>query len=214
MEPEIQPQPIAPLAGQAEAPVSTPAPSAQPVQPQRDNSGGQFQRRRMMGGNRRGGGNRSRGRQSRPTEKPEFDSKPIDIARVVRVTKGGKRFSFRTTVIIGDGKGRVGVGMAKGKDVAQSIQKAITQARKNLITIQIVNGTILYQTEANFHGAVVILKPAKGGVKAGGAVRIVAKLAGITSLTGKLIERSSSKINIAMATIAALQKIRTKKLDA
>lgn len=141
-------------------------------------------------------------------EKPEFDSKPIDIARVARVTKGGKRFSFRTTVIIGDGKGRVGVGMAKGKDVAQSIQKATTQARKQLITVPIVGGTISYQVEAKFHGAKVILKPARGGVKAGGPVRVVAKLAGITSLTGKLIERTNNKINIAMATIEALKKLK------
>ncbi|MEK7194749.1 MAG: 30S ribosomal protein S5 [Patescibacteria group bacterium] len=211
MDQEIQPQPITPA-----TPISTPAPVAPAATPapqsSRDNFSGQSRGRRMMGGNRRGGGNnRGRGRQSRPTEKPEFDSKPIDIARVARVTKGGKRFSFRTTVVIGDGKGRVGVGMAKGKDVAQSIQKATAQARKHLITIQIVNGTIPYQTEANFHGAVVILKPAKGGVKAGGPVRIVAKLVGITSLTGKLVERTSNKINIAMATIEALRKIRTQK---
>lgn len=132
----------------------------------------------------------------------------LDIARVSRVTKGGKRFSFRATVVIGDGKGRVGVGMAKGKDVAQSVQKGVNQARKNLITIPLKNGTIPYQVEAKYHSAVVVLKPGKGGVKAGGPVRVVAKLSGITGLTGKLIERTSNKVNIAMATLEAFKKIR------
>lgn len=166
---------------------------------------------RQGGGPRRQFGRRPGGRgprSSRPTEKPEFDSKTIDIARVTRVTKGGKRFSFRTTIVIGDGKGRVGVGMAKGKDVAQSIQKATHQAKKHMFTVVTVNGTIPYQVDAKYHSARVILKPSKGGVKAGGPVRVVAKLAGITSLTGKLIERTNNKINIAMATFEALRKLR------
>lgn len=147
-------------------------------------------------------------RPSRPQEKPEFDSKPIDIARVTRVTKGGKRFSFRTTVVIGDGKGRVGVGIAKGKDVAQSIQKATHQAKKKMMTVVLVHGTIPFQVESKFSSARVILKPAKGGVKAGGPVRVVAKLAGIKSLTGKLLGRTNNKLNIAMATLQALRKLR------
>jgi len=185
-------------------PEITPTPAATPAaRPQSnfDNRGP----RRPGGMNRRGGRG---GRPMRPMEKPEFDSKPIDIARVTRVTKGGKRFSFRTTIVIGDGKGRVGVGMAKGKDVAQSIQKATNQAKKNMKTVLIVHGTIPYQVEAKFHSAHVILKPSKGGVKAGGPVRVVAKLAGIQSLTGKLIERTNNKINIAMATLQALRKLR------
>lgn len=161
--------------------------------------------------------NETRGRRGRrggsrgfgpPREKSEYEQKVIDIARVTRVTKGGKRFSFRTTIIAGDGKSRVGIGIGKGVDVAQSIQKAFNRAKKNLITVPIVNGTIPYQIESKFHSAVVLLKPAKGGVKAGGAVRVVAKLGGIKSLTGKLIRRTNSKINIARATISALQKLR------
>lgn len=143
-----------------------------------------------------------------PREKSEYDQKVLDIARVTRVTKGGKRFSFRTTVVIGDGKSKVGVGIGKGIDVAQSMQKAFNRAKKNLITIPIVNGTIPYQVESKFHSAVVLLKPALGGVKAGGAVRVVAKLAGIKALTGKLVERTNSKINIARATIEALKKLK------
>lgn len=193
----------------APAPVAAPveAPASVPQRPERQT---RFQSRMSAGRQGRrgmGGGRQGRGRSMRPQEKPEFDSKPIDIARVTRVTKGGKRFSFRTTVVIGDGKGRVGVGMAKGRDVAQSIQKATAQARKHLIRVPVVNGTIAYQVDAKFHSAVVILKPSKRGVKAGGPVRVVARMAGIHNVTGKLIERTNNKINIAMATIAALKKL-------
>ena len=163
--------------------------------------GGQFGGRGGRGGMRRGG--------ERP--KSEFDQKVLEIARVSRVTKGGKRFSFRATIVIGDGKGRVGVGMAKGKDVAQSVQKAVNQAKKYLFMVPLKNGTIPYQVEAKYNSAVVILKPARGGVKAGGPVRVVAKLAGITGLTGKLVERTNNKLNIAQATMKALRKIRPTK---
>ncbi len=159
--------------------------------------------------NQRGGG-RGRGRDRGPREaqKAEYEQKVLDIARVARVTKGGKRFSFRATIVIGDTRGKVGVGIAKGKDVAQSVQKAYNQAKKNMITVPLLHGTIPYQVEAKYSSAVVILKPAKGGVKAGGPVRVVAKLSGMTGLTGKLIERTNNKLNIAMATIKALQKLR------
>lgn len=142
--------------------------------------------------------------------KSEYEQKVLDIARVTRVTKGGKRFSFRTTIAIGDGKGKVGLGTAKGNDVARSIQKAFNKAKKNLVVIPMVGGTIPYQVEAKYNSAKIILKPSKSGVKAGGAVRVVAKLAGITSLTGKLISRTNNKINIAKATISAFQKLRIK----
>ena len=160
--------------------------------------GGQFGGRGGRGGMRRGG--------DRP--KSEFDQKVLEIARVSRVTKGGKRFSFRATIVIGDGKGKVGVGMAKGKDVAQSVQKAVNQAKKHLFIVPLKHGTIPYQVKAKYNSAVVILKPGRGGVKAGGPVRVVAKLAGITGLTGKLVERTNNKLNIAQATMKALQMIR------
>ena len=144
-------------------------------------------------------------------EKPEFDQKTLDIARVARVTKGGKRFSFRATVVAGNGKGRVGVGVAKGRDVQSSIQKAYHQAKKNLLTVVTKDGTIPYQVQGKYSSAAVILKPSKSGIKAGGAVRVVAQLAGISSLTGKLVRRTNNKINIARATIAALASIRAGK---
>ena len=143
-------------------------------------------------------------------EKSEFDSRALDVARVTRVTKGGKRFSFRATVAVGDGKGRVGVGVAQGIDVAQSIQKATNKGRKSVITVPIKNGTIPHSVEFKYGSAVVLLKPAPvgHGVKAGGPVRVVAKLAGIENITGKLIERTRNKINISRATIGALSKLK------
>lgn len=187
-------------------PLVIPAPSTVPRPGSQRFGGGQ------RGGGRGGFGGRGRrpGGRGGFANKSEYDQKVLDIARVSRVTKGGKRFSFRATIVIGDGKGKVGVGMAKGKDVAQSVQKAFNQAKKNLVTILIKDGSIPYQVEAKYNSAVVLLKPARGGVKAGGPVRVVAKLSGITRLTGKLLRRTNNKVNIAMATIAALQKLRVK----
>src|SRR3990167_6471872 len=147
--------------------ISQPATPIVPTAPvaQTSHTSGRF------GGQRggRGGGRGGFGGRGRPggrggfANKSEYDQKVLDIARVSRVTKGGKRFSFRATIVIGDGKGKVGVGMAKGKDVAQSVQKAFNQAKKNLVTVLIKDGTIPYQVEAKYSSAVVLLKPARGG---------------------------------------------------
>ena len=153
-----------------------------------------------------------RGRSSRfPKEKSEFDSRVLDIARVTRVTRGGKRFSFRATVAVGNGKGKVGIGVAQGRDVAQSIQKATNRARKNIIEVPIKKTTIPHQVQFKYNSAVVMLKPMPpgSGVKAGGSVRVIAKLAGIENITAKLIERTSNKINIARATIGALKQLKS-----
>lgn len=184
-------------------------PAPQPALPKNQNPFGFRGRGGGSGGRGRGRGHSKFGDADR---KSEYEQTVLDIARVARVTKGGKRFSFRATIVIGDGKGRVGVGIAKGKDVAQSIQKAFNRAKKTIITIPLTKeGTIAYQVEAKYSSAKVILKPARGGVKAGGPVRVVAKLLGITSLTGKLLKRTNNKLNIAMATIEALKKIKVKK---
>jgi small subunit ribosomal protein S5 len=147
-----------------------------------------------------------------PKEKSEFNSKVLDIARVTRVTRGGKRFSFRATVVVGDGKGRVGVGVAQGRDVAQAVQKATNQARKNVIDVPLKKFTIPHQVWFKYHSAVVMLKPMPpgSGVKAGGPVRTIVKLAGIENITSKLIERTNNKINIARATIGALKSLKSK----
>ena len=151
-----------------------------------------------------------------PREKAEFDSQTLDIARVTRVTKGGKRFSFRATVVIGDRKGRVGVGTAQGRDVAQSMAKATHQAKKTLFTVPIIGGTIPHEVYFKYGSAKVLIKPTPpgSGVKAGGAVRVVAKLAGIENITAKLLERTGNKINIARATMGALASLKIKNQNA
>lgn len=172
-------------------------------QPQKQAGSARGRQGRSFGRPHRGS-RRSQG----PDRKPEYEQKVLDIARVTRVTKGGKRFSFRVTMAIGDGKGKVGAGMAKGRDVAQAIQKAYQQAKKRMMLVPIVNGTIPHHVEAKYSSAIVILKPSLGGVKAGGSVRVVAKLAGITGLTGKLVRRTNNKMNIAMATMKAFGQLR------
>ncbi len=163
--------------------------------------------------NQRRDNRRSAQSRREPREKSEFDSRLLDVARVARVTKGGKRFSFRATIIIGDGKGRVGIGVAQGTDVAQAMQKATQKAKKHIVHVPISKGTIPHATMYKYHSACVTLKPASlgSGVKAGGAVRIIAKLAGIENITAKLTERTGNKINIARATLEALMQIKKSK---
>lgn len=154
-----------------------------------------------------------RGRNSNgtPGRKSDFDQKVLDIARVSRVTKGGKRFSFRAAVVIGDGKGSVGLGVAQGKDVAQSIQKAAHQGKRDMVKVVVKNHTISHLIMAKFNSAIVLLKPASlgNGVKAGGSVRAIVKLAGIDNITGKLLSRTNNKINIAKATLKALEQLKS-----
>ena len=141
----------------------------------------------------------------------EYEQKVLDIARVTRVTKGGKRFTFRAAIVIGNRIGKVGFGIGKGKDVAQSVDKAFKQAKKNLISVFFKEGTIPHQVEAKVNSAVVFMKPAsKGsGVRAGGAMRVIAKLVGIEDISGKIISRTNNKINIARATLEALKKLKS-----
>ena len=155
-------------------------------------------------------------------EKSEFDQKLLDLARVTRVVKGGRRFSFRASIVIGNRKGKVGFGVAKGSDVSNAIGKAVADAKKNLVVIKRTNTSIAFNIEKKFGAAKVLLKPAKEGrgVVAGGAMRAVIELAGIKDVTAKSLG-SSNKINVARATIAALADLsqpmigepKTKKND-
>ncbi|MEK7494026.1 MAG: 30S ribosomal protein S5 [Patescibacteria group bacterium] len=149
-------------------------------------------------------------------QKSEFDQKTLDIRRVARTMAGGRRFSFRVTIALGDRKGGVGVGTAKGLDVAASIEKAIQQAKKNITKITTHNGTIPHTVTMKFRSARVLLKPAKPGtgIIAGGAVRVICELAGIKNITGKIEGRSSNKINVSEATIAALKSLKPRKQKA
>ena len=144
-------------------------------------------------------------------EKPEFDQKVLDIRRVTRVVAGGKRFRFRASVVVGDRKGRVGVGVAKGADTSESIEKAVRAAKKDLIKVPINNGTIPYEVFGKFSAARVLLKPSKigRGIVAGGAVRVVVSLAGISNVTSKILGTTSNKLNNARATLEALKKLKS-----
>lgn len=159
------------------------------------------------------GGQSGRGpRRPRIEEPKEFDQRILELARVTRVTKGGKRMRFRACVIIGDRKGRVGFGIAKGGDVQQSVNKAATQAKKRLLTVPLRNETIPHTVYQKFAAANIILKPApKGtGIKAGGAVRVVLELAGVPNAVAKILG-SANKINNTKATMLALKQLRLPK---
>ena len=108
-------------------------------------------------------------------EKPEFDQKLLDLARVTRVVKGGRRFRFRATLVIGNKKGKVGIGVGKGTDVSIAIKKAFDDAKKSMISVKITKGTIAHEINHKSRSAKIILKPAVEGrgIIAGGAVRSV-----------------------------------------
>lgn len=149
-------------------------------------------------------------RESRmPKEEKQFDERVVSVDRVARVVKGGRRFRFRALVVIGDGKGKVGVGTAKGTDVTAATQKATDVAKKNLAQVVIEKGTIPHEQEARVSGARILLKPAAPGTGliAGGVVRVVLEVAGIHNALTKSLG-SSNKINVAYATVEALKAIQ------
>lgn len=147
-----------------------------------------------------------------PREKPEFEQKMVDLARVTRVTKGGKHMNFRALIVIGDKKSKVGYGVAKGKDVTLAVSKAVEQAKKNLVKINLNKGTIPHTIENKFKAARVLLKPAPQGtgVKAGGSMRVVLDMAGVENVVGKMMG-SKNKINNVKSTYNALVKLKPVK---
>lgn len=162
-----------------------------------------------------------RGRGRRPSEPREFEQKILDLARVTRVTAGGKRMRFRVCLIIGDKKGRVGYGVSKGGDVQSAVQKAFRQAKKNLIHVPLVNETFPFAVNVKLGAAKIILKPApKGtGLKSGGAIRMVLEHAGVPNAVSKILG-SNNKINNVKATFEGLKMLgatksapREKKLE-
>ena len=143
--------------------------------------------------------------------KEEFKERVLDMRRVTRVVAGGKRFRFRATLVLGDEKGRVGIGVAKGLDVQQAVAKAKTEARKNMLTISLKDQrTIAHEVLAKYSAAKVLLKPAsKGhGLRAGGSVRFVLAFAGVKDATAKILGRTPNKLTNAMATLEALRKLK------
>lgn len=146
---------------------------------------------------------RSRHKESR--EPKEYEEKVIEVSRISRVVKGGRRIRFRVLVCIGNRNGKVGMGVAKANEVSIAVAKAVTQAKKNIINVPIIDGTIPHEISTKYAGAKIIMKPASEGtsIVAGGSVRIVAEMAGIRDLLAKRMG-SSNKVNNVRATIKAL----------
>lgn len=154
-------------------------------------------------------GRRGGGRDRKPREAKEFEEAILQIDRVTRVVKGGRRLRFRVSVIIGDQKGRVGFGIGKSAEVMIGIQKAVAKAKKNLFQVPIFNGTIPHPQIGEFKSSKVLLFPAPEGkgVIAGGAVRKILELAGVKDVLSK-VHGSRNKLNTAYATIDALTALQ------
>ena len=146
----------------------------------------------------------------RMEEKDEFDKKLLEVRRVTKVVKGGRTMRFAALVVVGDKKGRVGMGTAKASEVPMAVEKATKAAKKNLVTVPVVNGTVPYEAIGKFSTTRIIILPSKAGtgVIAGGAARSVFELAGYTDITSK-IHGSTNKINTVRATLNALKDMRT-----
>lgn len=142
----------------------------------------------------------------------DWKERVVQIRRVTKVVKGGKKLSFRATVVVGNGKGQVGLGIGKSSEVIGAIQKAITDGRKNLVTVPIFNTTIPHKITATAGAGCVVLKPAsKGtGIIAGGSVRAVLELAGIENILSKSLG-ADSPLNSARATLQALRELKSFK---
>lgn len=147
-------------------------------------------------------------RREREGAEREFDQRIIDIARVTRVMAGGKRMRFRACVVIGDHKGRLAFGIGKGADVTLAVNKAVNNAKKEIVSVPTQNGTIPHETRVKYKASRLMLKPApKGtGVVAGGAVRMALELAGINNVVAK-IYGSKNKLNNIKALFFALHEL-------
>lgn len=154
----------------------------------------------------RGGGRR---REDKERKGDEFEQRIIDLARVTRVMAGGKRMRFRACVAVGNKKGRIAVGLAKGADVTLAVNKAVNKAKKNFIEVPLSNGTIPHEIYHKEGAAKILLKPAKRGrgVIAGGAVRIILELAGVQNVSSKILG-TNNKVNNVKCVIEALKHLK------
>ena len=164
-------------------------------------------RRNGPGGMRGRGGPR---RDRAPRERSEFDQATLDVRRVARVMAGGRRFSFSVTVVIGDKKGRVGVGLGKGADTALAIDKAVRSAKKALVTVPLTKSrSIAHAVDAKYASSTVEIMPSPGrGLVAGSAMRTVLEYAGVTDVIAKIQTRTKNKLTIARATVEALKTLK------
>ena len=158
---------------------------------------------------------KSKGRRNDDNSKrdDEFENKIVDVRRVTRMYKGGRRLRFSVFVVVGDRKGRVGLGLGKGEDVRAAQQKAINKAKKNMIYIPLKGNTIPHEVTHKKGAAKFLIKPAAPGtgVVAGSFMRMVAEVAGIKDLLGKIMG-TNNNISNAYATVEALQSIRSSRL--
>jgi small subunit ribosomal protein S5 len=164
-------------------------------------------------GGARGGDDRRRTRRApRREERPrsEFDQKIISIRRVARVMAGGRRFNFSVSIVAGNKNGKVGVGLGKAGDTQLAIEKAVRNAKKNMITIPLnKSGMIRHDVDAKFSSSRVMIQPAKGrGLVAGSSVRTVLELGGVRDVTAKIFSRSKNQLNNARAAVKALKELR------
>lgn len=166
----------------------------------------------------KGGKGRGAKRGEREEKTDEFEQRIVDIARVTRVMAGGKRMRFRACVAVGNKKGKVGIGLAKGADVTMAVNKAVNQAKKNFIEVPIFNETIPHDVYFKEGAAKILIKPAKKGrgIIAGGAARIVLELAGVKNITSKILG-TNNKVNNVKCLIKALdslKRVEVKKKEA
>lgn len=154
--------------------------------------------------------NKRRNTRTKQRVKQEFDQKILDIRRVTRVAAGGRRFTFSVSMVIGDKKGRVGVGIGKAGDTSMAIDKAIKNAKKNMIEVKRTKeNSIAHDLKKKYNSAKIMMMPAKGrGVIAGSAVKDVIELAGLTDINAKILSGSKNKLNIARATVSALEDLK------
>lgn len=152
--------------------------------------------------------NRDRRQQRDHFVEKQFDERVVHVDRVARVVKGGRRFRFRALVVVGDHKGKVGIGSAKGADVTAAVTKAVEIAKKNFISVPLYNGTLPHDQQAKVGGALILLKPAAPGTGliAGGVVRTILEVAGVSNALSKSLG-STNKTNTAYATILVLQQM-------
>lgn len=153
-----------------------------------------------------------RGRSSFNRVKPEFDQKILNIRRVTRVVAGGRRFSFSVAIVAGDKKGCVGLGLGKAADTALAINKALRNAKKNMVRLNLTKTmSIPHELSAKFSSSHIMLRPNKGrGLVAGSVVRDIVKLSGVKDITGKILSKSKNKLNNAKAVMLALSAISSK----